>query len=152
MTARGRRPLRRVAVRLLAAATVGFAACRPAGAPVTGSDAAERLPRDASRFEIASVGDTSLTFRPQEARWVRTGQVAYVVDPARADALVARVRVAALANGRATAIVTGQLARVSASHVVVIVRPRPAPWRTRAFWFGAAGGALVGGAVAGIGR
>jgi hypothetical protein len=108
-----------------------------------------RIPRDAPRFEIDSVTDSTAMFRVQEARWIRPGQSTYVVDPQQRDALVARLRIISRDSLSATALVTSQVARVKAEHFLLVVRPPTPWWRTRHVWFGTLGGATVaiGGAL-----
>lgn len=102
-----------------------------------------RIPRDAARFEIDAVDDSTATFRVFESRWLRAGQSAYAVDPAHRDALVARLTIIRRDSTTATALVTSQVARVTTEHFL-LVPPRPTPWwRAKRFWIGT----LVGGAV-----
>jgi hypothetical protein len=144
MTPFGRRWVARTGALLAAAVLAG--ACRTtrfSGAD-DGRGGAGRMPRDAARFEISRLTDTTAEFRTLEARWVRPGLPVHAVDPARADALVARLVVTSHADGRATARVTGQVARLAESHVLLLVQPRT-PWpKQRAFWSGVAFGALFG--------
>lgn len=103
-----------------------------------------RIPRDAARFEIDSVTDSTATFRFREAQWVRPGLQSYVVDPQQRDALVARLRVIARDSANATALVTGQVATVKADHFLLVVRPASRWWQGRTFWLGTLVGATVG--------
>jgi hypothetical protein len=114
----------------------------PAAASVTPT--LPRIPRDAARFEIDSVTDSTATFRVREARWVRPGLQSYVVDPQQRDALVARLRVISRNSESATALVTGQVMRVKAEHFLLVVRPEPRWWKSRTFWAGALAGATLG--------
>lgn len=109
-----------------------------------------RLPRDAARFEIDVVDDTSARFKPREARWVQPGLTAYAVDPMHRDVLVARMRIVSVWNETAVAVVTSQVTRVTTQHVVLLVPPAVPWWRSRRFWLGTLLGALVGGAAAGV--
>lgn len=114
-------------------------------APTSGSTPSVlRIPRDAARFEIDSVTDSTATFRVREAQWVRPGLQSYVVDPQQRDALVARLRVIARDSANATALVTGQVARVKADHFLLVVRPASRWWHSRTFWAGTLLGASVG--------
>ena len=106
-----------------------------------------RIPRDASRFEIDAVDDSTAKFRPREADWIREGMVAYAVDPLHRDALVARLRITEVHAVMITALVTSQVTRVTPAHVVLLLEPRPTWWKTRRFWIGASAGALLGGAL-----
>lgn len=133
-----RRRLRAVA--FLGAVVVS--ACRASAPPHR--DVSEAPPRDAWRFPVLGVTDSTITFPIADAPWVRTGQAAVAVDPARADALVAHLTVTMTYGGRATALVSGQVSRLSPSHAVLLRRPPARAWRTRAFWTGVATGAAVG--------
>lgn len=116
-------------------------------APVAGVTPAAilpRIPREAARFEIDSVTDSTATFRIQEARWVRPGLSSYVVDPQQRDGLVARLRIIARDSVTATALVTGQVARVKTDHFLLVVRPAHKWWQSRVFWAGAVMGATMG--------
>lgn len=112
--------------------------------PVTPT--AARIPRDAARFEIDSVTDSTATFRVREAEWVRPGLSSYAIDPVQRDALVARLRIVSRSGASATALITGQVTRVRPEHFLLVVRP-PTPWyRARRFWAGTVVGAAVGAA------
>jgi hypothetical protein len=103
-----------------------------------------RIPRDAARFEIDSVTDSTATFRVREATWIRPGLQSYVVDPAQRDALVARLRIMTRAGEHATALVTGQVTSVKPEHFLLVVRPDVPWWKSRRFWTGTVVGATVG--------
>jgi hypothetical protein len=123
--------------------------------PFTGTSAASilpRIPRDAARFEIDSVTDSTATFRVQEARWVRPGLSSYVVDPLQRDGLVARLRVIARDSATATALVTGQVSRVKTDHFLLVIRPDRPWWQSRVFWAGTLLGATVGAGSAAVVR
>ena len=111
-----------------------------------------RIPRDAARFEIESVDDSTATFRSFEATWLKPGMAINAVDPARRDALVARLRIIRADSGRVTALVTGQETRVTTEHFVLAVKPRTKWYRERKFWWGFAGGSIAGAAGALIAR
>ena len=110
-------------------------------APVTS------IPRDAARFEIDAVDDSTARFRPQESQWVRVGMSAYAVDPVNRDALVARLRIKSIDGGAMSALVTSQVGRVTTSHFLLIARPDAPWWRSRHFWWGAAAGGALGAAA-----
>lgn len=97
-----------------------------------------RYPRNASRFDVRPLSDTTLRFAPAEVRWVRAGLEGIAVDPAQGDALVARFRVLQVDGDSATALVTGQTTRLANGHVALLLPPAQRPWRERAFWWGAA--------------
>lgn len=100
--------------------------------------------RDA-RFEITSVGDTTITFRAGKLTWVVRSPSAIVVDPRRRDALVARLKVLSVSSsGEATAVVTGQTGRITTDHFVVAAEPRSRWYRNALLWMGTAFGLLAG--------
>lgn len=101
------------------------------------------------RFEIASVGDTTLSFRAGTERWIRSGLRGIAVDPRKRDVLVARLRIASVdRTGKVTAVVTGQTTAVTTDHVVLL-QELSSPWyRRKTFWSGLVMGAALG-AVAG---
>lgn len=112
-----------------------------AGVPV------KNIPRDAARFEIDAVDDSTARFRRQESQWVRVGMSAYAVDPINRDALVARLRILSVHGSDITALVTSQVGRVTTSHFLLITRPEQPWWRSSRFWWGAAAGGAVGAAA-----
>lgn len=140
--------MRRVIV-VLSAAVLCAACHRLPGvggrdAPRATTSALPRIPRDAARFEIDSVTDSTATFRVREAVWVRPGLQSYVVDPLQRDGLVARLRVIARDKESATALVTGQVGRVKTDHFLLVVRPDPRWWQSRVFWAGSVLGLTLG--------
>lgn len=96
------------------------------------------------RFEIASVGDTTVTIRLGRAKWIRPGARGVAVDPAQRDELVARFRVLRVTENEAVAVVTGQTMPLSTAHMAVFSEPRRRFYGVRAFWLGLLGGALIG--------
>lgn len=112
-------------------------------APSASSEPPQRYPRDASRFELRALSDSTVAFTPAEATWVRSGMSGIAVDPAQGDALVARLRIVALAGDSAIAIVTGQTKRVAEGQVMLLVPPPQRWWRQGLFWYGAAAGASL---------
>lgn len=118
--------------------------------PAAGAPRIARLPRDASRFAIEVVDDSTARFKPRDAEWVREGMVAYAVDPVNRDALVAQLRITSVWNGMAVALVTSQVTRVTAQHVIALTPPPIPWWRARRFWVGALVGGLFGGAIGGV--
>jgi len=115
--------------------------------PQTGEPRVARLPRDASRFTIEVVDDSTARFKPREALWVKEGMLAYAVDPVNRDALVAQLRVTSVWNGMAVALVTSQVTRVTPQHVIALTPPPTPWWRARGFWVGVLTGTVVGGAT-----
>jgi hypothetical protein len=108
-----------------------------------------RAQESAYRFGITWSGDSTFSFPVERHGWVRSGLTGIAVDPFRRDALVARFRVIQVAEGHATALITGQTTHVTADHVALLDRP-PAPWyRQRTFWVGTVLGVVVGAFVAG---
>ncbi len=144
-----------VVVVVLAAATGCRSTPRPApgtvltDVPAAGEPRIARLPRDASRFIIEVVDDSTARFKPREVTWVREGMIAYAVDPVNRDALVAQLRITSVWNGMAVALVTSQVTRVTPQHVIALTPPPTPWWRARRFWVGALVGTLFGGAVGG---
>lgn len=103
-----------------------------------------RFPRDAARFEIDAVDDSTARFRPFEATWLRPGMTVTAVDPSQRDALVARLRIVRSDSGRLVALVTSQVTRLTTDHFLLAVEP-PQPWyRARRFWWGVVTGSIVG--------
>ncbi len=141
---------RRVATRArrvaLSAVLVGCSGCSALSArlvPSVDSDPPQRYPRNASRFELRALSDSTVAFTPAEATWVRSGMLGIAVDPAQGDALVARLRITSVQGDSAIAIVTGQTTRISEGQVMLLVPPTPHWWRQRLFWYGAATGAAM---------
>ncbi len=99
------------------------------------------------RFDVVSVEDTTFTILIGPDRWVRRGTIGIAVDPARRDALVARFRILSRLGDSATALVTGQTTRVSATHVALIREPVPGPLQQEAFWTGLFLGVAAGAAA-----
>src|SRR5271168_1683482 len=77
------------------------------------------------RFDVDSVGDSTFTFAVGRAHWVSRGQRGLAVDAKQSDALIARFRVLRVEHGVATAVVTGQTARVTTGEVAVLAEPKP---------------------------
>lgn len=107
-------------------------------------DAPARIPRDAARFPIERITDSTATIRLEEARWVKAGLSAWLVDATRGDALVARLRVTSRDSLEATALVLSQAAALRQTHVLVMAHPTAPWWKRGAFWSGAAIGAALG--------
>lgn len=97
-----------------------------------------------TRFDVASVADTTFTFKTTGASWVTRGQVGLAVDPTHGDELIARFRVSHVDSNTATATVTGQTARITTSHVALLAQPKPPFYRQRWFWIGAVAGGVLG--------
>ena len=108
------------------------------------------MPRDAARFELRPLTDSTVAFTPAEARWVRVGLAGIAVDPTKGDALVARLRVLEVRGDEAIALVTGQTTRLVQGQVLLLVAPASPWWRERRFWWGAVAGAGVATLVAGL--
>jgi len=95
------------------------------------------------RFDITTVNDTTFTFATGAVRWVNPSQVGLVVDPAHGDELIAKFRVVRTGHITATAVVTGQTARLAATDIALITEPRRPFYVRPIFWIGL----VVGGAV-----
>jgi len=137
--------MRRAALVTVAVVTVVGGGChRREGAAAPLMPVLPRIPRDAARFEIDVVDDSTATFRVFESRWLRAGLSAYAVDPANRDALVARLTILRRDSTTATALVTSQVARVTTDHFL-LVPPPPTPWwRAKWFWVGTLVGGVIG--------
>lgn len=138
---------------LLVTPVFGCYRWRPTGLPGAAAPAMPvlpRVPRDAARFELDAVDDSTATFRVFEAQWLRPGLSAYVVDPVRRDALVARLTIQSRGELTATALVTSQVTGVSRDHVMLVPRPRPRWWWSNEFWMSAAAGGIVGAGLTAI--
>ena len=103
--------------------------------------------QESARFYVDSVGDSTFVFRVGAARWLRGGNSGIAVDPGRRDARVARFVVLRVADGRATALVTGQTTFVTTDHVAVVEVPRRRFWQERRFWAGLVIGGVFGTAI-----
>jgi hypothetical protein len=103
------------------------------------------------RFAVSTVRDSLVEFPQGSARWVKRGKLGIAVDPARRDAMIARLRITNVGGGTVTAIVTAQSQPLSTDHVVILDEPPPAWYRRMALWagfgIGAALGFLVGAAT-----
>ena len=96
-----------------------------------------------ARFDIDSVGDSTVTFSVANARWVRAGQTGLAVEPRNHDELIARLRVLRISDRTATAVITGQTSRVSQGQVALFRRPAAPFYTVGLFWVGTAVGAVV---------
>lgn len=96
------------------------------------------------RFDVATVTDTTFTFMTAGSSWVSAGQVGLAVDPGHGDELIARFRVARVVGKLATAVVTGQTARLTTAHVALLPQPKPPFYRQQWFWIGAVAGGIIG--------
>jgi hypothetical protein len=104
----------------------------------------------AYRFEIASVGDSTVSLSTEKHEWVHAGQKGIAVDPMRHDALVARFVIMSVdpAHKRALAIVTGQTTRLTTNHVALIDRPSKKWYAQPTLWIGAVAGVVIGAVAA----
>jgi hypothetical protein len=124
----------------------GCAQLRGEGAGVQ-TETIARFPRDAARFAIEPLTDSTFAFTPDEAKWVTPGMTGIAVDPGRGDALVAKVRVVSVDSLQANAFVTGQTTRIASGQVLLLVPPKRSWWKERIFWLGALGGAALSSAA-----
>ncbi len=122
-----------------------LSACHRGGART--DDKTRVIPRDAARFSISAADDSTVTFRPVEARWIRVGMRGHAVDPLQRDALIARLTIVRADTTAIVAQITGQVSRVTASHVVLLVRPSKPWWKDRRFWVGTGAGTMLGVAI-----
>jgi len=109
-----------------------------------------RAQETAYRFEIASVGDSTVTLSTEKHEWLRAGQKGIAVDPMRHDALVARFVILRIdaEHKRALAVVTGQTTRITTDHVALIDRPSRKWYAQPTLWIGAVVGAVIGAVAA----
>jgi hypothetical protein len=96
------------------------------------------------RFDVDSVGDSTFTFTVGKAHWVSRGQRGLAVDAKQSDALIARFRVLRVEHGVATAVVTGQTARVMPGEVAVLAEPKAPFYVQPFFWIALAVGGAIG--------
>jgi hypothetical protein len=103
----------------------------------------------AYRFEITTVGDSTVSLSTEKHEWVREGQKGIAVDPMRHDALVARFTILHVdpVHKRALAIVTGQTTRLTTQHVALIARPGRKWYAQPTLWIGTAVGVVIGAIV-----
>jgi hypothetical protein len=104
----------------------------------------------AYRFEIASVGDSTVSISTEKHEWLRVGQKGIAVDPMRHDALVARFVILKVDTGhkRALAVVTGQTTQLTTNHVALVDRPSKKWYQQPTLWIGAVAGAVIGAVAA----
>src|SRR4051812_6150309 len=123
----------------------GIAALAIACAPMRA-----RAQETAYRFEITTVGDSTVSLSTDKHEWVHEGLKGIAVDPMRHDALVARFVIihVDLEKKRALAVVTGQTTRLTTAHVALIDRPRRKWYAQPTLWIGAIVGAAIGASVA----
>ncbi len=109
-----------------------------------------RAQETAYRFEIATVGDSTVSLSTAKHEWVRAGQKGIAVDPMRHDALVARFVILKIdaVHKRALAVVTGQTTRITTDHVALIDRPSKKWYQQPTLWIGAVVGGVVGAVAA----
>jgi hypothetical protein len=117
---------------------------------IAGAPSRAQAQETAYRFEIDSVGDSTVTLSTEKHEWVRTGQKGIAVDPVHHDALVARFVIMSIdtQKKRALAVVTGQTTRLTTDHVALIVRPGRRWYAQPTLWIGAIVGAVVGAVAA----
>jgi hypothetical protein len=97
------------------------------------------------RFEITAVTDTTVTFKAGRLTWVVRSPNTVVVDPKRRDALVARLKVLTVSStGEATALVTGQMGRITTEHFVIAAEPKSRWYRNPLLWMGTGFGLVLG--------
>jgi hypothetical protein len=103
----------------------------------------------AYRFEITTVGDSTVSLSTEKHEWGREGQKGIAVDPMRHDALVARFTILHVdpVHKRALAIVTGQTTRLTTQHVALIARPGRKWYAQPTLWIGTVVGVVIGAIV-----
>jgi hypothetical protein len=108
------------------------------------SAAAAPAQQGSYRFDITAVGDSTISFRVADAPWVSAGMKGIAVDPARHDALVARIQVLRITGTLATAVVTGQTSRVTTDYVALLEPPKKKWYQNSGIWIGGAIGIALG--------
>jgi hypothetical protein len=105
-----------------------------------------RAQETAYRFEITTVGDSTVTISTENHEWVREGLKGIAVDPMRHDALVARFVIlhVDLEHKRALGIVTGQTTRITTDHVALIAHPGVKWYAQPTLWIGLVVGSVIG--------
>lgn len=98
----------------------------------------------AYRFEITAVGDSTISFRVQDAGWMKPGRKGIAVDPTRRDELIARFTVLRVEGQLATAVVTGQTAKITTSFVALVEPPGRHWYEQPAVWIAAGAGIVAG--------
>ena len=119
---------------LLAAAAAAIAARPDAAAAQQG----------AYRFEITAVGDSTVSFRIGDVSWVKPGMTGIAVDPMHHDALIARISVLRVSGSLATAVVTGQTARLTTDFMALLEQPAKKWYQHPATWIAAGAGIILG--------
>lgn len=97
-----------------------------------------------ARFQVTSVGDSTVNFSVGSNKWVAAGNKGIVVDPKRQDVLVARISVLSVRGGTARAVITGQTTTVEPGYVALLERPATRFFSKRDFWLGTLLGAVLG--------
>jgi hypothetical protein len=105
-----------------------------------------RAQETAYRFEIVTVGDSTVSISTDKHEWLRVGQRGIAVDPMRHDALVARFVILSVdaEHKLALAVVTGQTTRLTTSHVALVDRPSKRWYAQPTLWIGAVVGVMIG--------
>jgi len=103
-----------------------------------------------TRFQVTSVGDSTVSFSVGSNKWVATGKRGIVVDPTRQDVLVARIAVLSVRGGTVRALITGQTTTIEPGFVAVLERPDTRFYRRSDFWIGTLLGAVLGFVVASL--
>jgi len=98
----------------------------------------------AYRFEITAVGDSTIAFRAPDAPWMKRGLKGIAVDPTRRDALIARFTVLRVEGQLATAVITGQTAKVTTGYVALVEAPGKAWYAQPAVWIAGGAGLIAG--------
>jgi hypothetical protein len=112
------------------------------------------LPRAAAaqqgafRFEITGVGDSTISFRVGDVSWVKPGMTGIAVDPTHHDALIARIAVLRVNGSLATAVVTGQTARLSTDFMALLEPPSKHWYQQPGIWIAAGAGIILGVVIA----
>jgi hypothetical protein len=109
---------------------------------------AAKAQQGAYRFEITAVGDSTISFRVGDVTWVKPGMTGIAVDPTHHDALIARISVIRVSGSLATAVVTGQTARLSTDFMALLEPPSKHWYQQPGIWIAAGAGIILGVVIA----
>jgi hypothetical protein len=115
-----------------------------AAAVCTAIPRASPAQQGAYRFEISAVGDSTISFRVGDVPWVKAGMTGIAVDPSHHDALIARMSVLRVSGSLATAVVTGQTARITTDFVALLEPPSKKWYQQPMVWVGTGVGLILG--------
>jgi hypothetical protein len=94
------------------------------------------------------VGDSTISFRVGDVSWVKPGMTGIAVDPTHHDALIARIAVLRVSGNLATAVVTGQTARLTTDFMALLEAPSKHWYQQPGIWIAAGAGIILGVVIA----